>query len=410
MRNKTGSPVERLVEDLRVRRLSPSKAAGQAKLDPHSVCLWVRGESRPRRAYLRRLLEANAIDPIPYEAYLASLEPVVVVCPRCGLERELPRSQLAKVGPLAKGRTVLPRRTDGKYERLCLACLRRYVGRPALKRANKERRAAAEALGCRPIEVNLEPQQSKKGLKRFLEVARAPRSERHRRAIGEGHLQRGDLKRLGLCLLCGLLVHGRGKVEWHKRCLSLFHLFWRRCHPDAPKAPPRARGRPGDENLDRNLRWLLWREKGTRTRADLLTTDRRRLARYRRRVRGHKPSRSIVNAGVKSVIQHLPGSWEIVFGSGRAAGPARRTGRWSGQNARVRRNRIEFYQKRFPLPEKLRSLVEAGRRDPLIRRLHSFGMRVEKISALTGAPLERVLRVVSDMPAALSGAARSHAV
>lgn len=397
-------PWRRLVDDLQVRGLAPSTAAERAGIRPCVVLPWVRGASQPRASGLRRFLEANTIDPQPYLPYLAEGGPLTLVCPSCGKERELPRGQLSIAGRRASGRTVLPRRDDGRYERQCKGCSSARVGRRALAIANKETRDAAREMKCRPIEVHIRRKQLEANWENFKRQAQRPKTEQHRRAISEGRRRRVNLERsLDLCALCGLLVHRepaahkRGAVSWHKPC-TLRWIYYRRSHPDAPRVPPRTRGRPGHRNLGRNLRWLLWTQKDTRTRTriELLEGDGPNIAPYRsRRSRARRSARATVNAGVDSVILRLPGSWDLVFSPGYPKAVRARTtaSLWSGRRARIRRDRARQYQKWFPLPDKLRPLVDAGDRDSLIERLHAVGMSENWIARLTGAS-ENQVRVV----------------
>ncbi len=130
---------------------------------------------------------------------------------------------------------------------------------------------------------------------------------------------------------------------------------------------------------------------GTRTRAELVTSDRGRLAPYRRRARASQPSRSTVTEAIHNLVRSLPGSWEVVFPAGyRKATSSRTTSPWSGQRARVRRDRAQLYQRVFPLPDNLRLLVDAGERDALIARLHGFGAPEDWIARLTGASSDRI--------------------
>lgn len=393
-------PRLRLADELRVRGLAPSTAAARAGLRPCVVLPWVKGENQPRADGLRRLLEANEIDLAAYAAYLTAVGPIMLVCPSCGAERPLPRGQLAAAGRRARGRAVLPRRADGSYERPCRKCSSQRNQPKAQKRANEQRQASAQAMRCRPIEVDIRREQLQTNWERFRQQARRPKDAQHRQAIGEGHRLRGDFKRpFDLCALCNLLLHPlvshKQGTAWHRRC-ALQWIYWRRSHRDAPKAPPRGRSRPGHRNLTRNLRWLLWRQKDMRTCAELLAIDQRDLAPYRGRTRAHRPSRSTVTEGVHSLVRYLPGSWEFVFpiGSGKP-GALVTTGTWIGQRARQRRDQARTYQRLFPLPDKLRPLVDVGKRDPLIARLHGFGMPEDWIVRLTGAPRERVLEVIS---------------
>lgn len=444
-----------LRRDLRERRLTAEKAAAVAGLSSYAVYAWTSGTATPRAGKLRQLLEQCGIDPAPYADFI-TIKPlaVTVICPGCGRERAMRRALLKPAGRRKRGRSVLRPLGGDRYERPCQTCERRdlpKIGRKALQKVNAERfskaldylgfspgtppkalgelatrtvrRVALEmALGSRteavknlaaqkkmaaavrdrrieaerkamldpaweemaeaePKRVEAEPRAMVEAGKRvlagnhekFRAMVKAPQSDRHRRAIARSRVLRGAVSGFGLCLLCGLLVQARRWQlapyghSWHHDCL----IAWRRyCRtvlgpPSGRDLVPRLnrRGRKPTDNLERNYRWLLSRRSGEDTG--------QRLAR-----RSKLASSASVTEGIKSFVRRLPGSWDLVF-------PGFKKYR-AGNRDR---------QEVVPLPDLLRPLIDGGARDPIIERLHRYGMADEKTARLTGANLDRVKQV-----------------
>jgi len=378
-------PAAGLRADLQAHGLSPTGAALKAGLQPGVVLRWTQGKAVPRPKSLKKLLEAIGVDPEPYERFLQP-STVSVVCPTCSKVRTLRKGELGVAGRRAQGRTELSRLADGRYRRPCRACSAAQHGRKALRQLNvtllrKElgRQEADDvsewakggdaegtaALNKARVAILGGQQQLDKNRAKFRQMVRAPKGAEHRHAISLAHISRGSLKKpFSLCLLCGLLVHGH---PWHQPCALRWLYRSRRKAPlgqGAQTQPPsvRRRGRPSDENLERNYHWLMVRRAGGGSRARLLAeADLKSF------------SKQAVNKGIESFLRLLPGSWDLVF----------------SKNAGRRRANVGR-QELVQLPHELEFLVGAGQRDGLIQKLHDFNMPEREIARLTGASPYRV--------------------
>lgn len=192
------------------------------------------------------------------------------------------------------------------------------------------------------------------------------------------------LNPLRLCALCSLLVEDppyelkwvRG--AWHPECLAAWitfsgqrgKQFSGRAEQFASPPSPSLMGRPIDQDkLRRNLSaFLRYRahEFGYPGGASLTSLA--------QRVGVGKPALSEQLDRLPAV---LPGDWRRVF-------------------RQLKPGAERSLQKLYQLPEGLLPLVEAGRRDDLVRWLNHYQMVPSKITRITGVPEDRVLRLVSD--------------
>jgi hypothetical protein len=254
--------------------------------------------------------------------------------------------------------------------------------------------------------------------------ASAPKSETHKRNIGVAHVVLGRITNLALCLLCGLLVHGR---RWHKRCWMRWLHWCRRNRISSSTPPPTRRGRPADENLGRNYRFLLSRLVKSVSPQEILEDFKQEIAAYgnRRRSSERMASRTTIPHGIQSLLRVLPGSWDLVSSPGgyripegqdrsyvgaaaRAAVAAQRhradentqsgSKHWKTAKERreIRRQANQYLQDKFPLPARLQQFIESRARDALVAQLHFFGMPVGEIIELTGVPEPQVKAVIAN--------------
>lgn len=195
---------------------------------------------------------------------------------------------------------------------------------------------------------------------------------RHRIAYGQlGRALEARIRRARptrpfyLCPLCELIVQGH---QWHRPCQLAWWGWCRRLggYPCAAVQPPplRRRGPSPKPHLARNYVWLMARYKREKNRAELLAASGR-----------HKTG---VTKAIQSFIRRLPGSWDLVFS-------------WNATVRRTNRARQEVLQ----LPLALQRMTGAGARDPLIERLHGFGMPMKKIALVTGASVDRIRGILS---------------
>lgn len=397
-------PSHQLDADLKARGLSPTGAAIRVGLQPSVVLPWVQGTAVPRASSLRKFLSELGVDLSPYQEFLDHADPMVLlVCPSCGRTRPMKKGLLPFAGRRVADRFELPRRADGRYERLCRACSSRGVGRQALRLVNK--RALEHHLpkgdtwvledDPKGTERNVATERSKILAKartaamggavtladnrdQFRQMVKRPRGAEHRAAIARGHIIHAVLTRPFFhCRLCGLLVYGH---PWHKPC-ALRALYWkRRNHADELRPDF---GRPASPHTARNYQWLIRRRAGV-SRRDALKSATHPLGPYgpRQRYRRRQPSKSTVTKAIASFVRLLPGSWNLVFSVG-------------GHKKHQQGN--DILQELIPLPLELHSLLEAGHRDELVWRLHSFGMPPEEISQVTGADGLRISRIIVNL-------------
>jgi hypothetical protein len=170
-----------------------------------------------------------------------------------------------------------------------------------------------------------------------------------------------------LCPLCELISWGN---RWHKPCLHTWLRHrkrklapgWSRTLP--PASRPMGRDPRLEKHLMRNYTWLIARRMG-QTRRELLSGNL------------STKTKGTVTKAIRAFIALLPGSWDWVF-------------RRPRNTRRANRTRQELVS----LPLELQSIITAGGRDPLIKRLGSFGMSAESIAQVTGADLLRVQMVI----------------
>jgi hypothetical protein len=91
--------------------------------------------------------------------------------------------------------------------------------------------------------------------------------------------------------------------------------------------------------------------------------------------------------GVRAFLRRLPASWDFVFSA-----------------SKLERRANTQRQKIVSLPLELESLMDAGERDGLIRRLVDFEMAEGDVARLTGATVYRVRGIAA---AGLRGAKKA---
>jgi len=236
---------------------------------------------------------------------------------------------------------------------------------------------------------------------RVSQAGRRLKDEGWKAAIARAHALRQNLEKpVYLCPLDGLLVYGH---PWHPRCAKQWQ-GWRlggsRRHggAEAPRHPPPVtiRGRPVGPYLTRDVRFLLDRLREHRSHRELAESAAAtgRLAPYgpRPKRRKRRPSKSTPAEAIRRLLGRMPASWDHFF-SVWGYSTRRPAGKWRKRGAAAR-HRAAYFEERCALRDKLQPLVECGARDRLIARLDFFGMPVREIAALTGAPEERVQRVI----------------
>ncbi len=418
-------PSERLRADLCARFGSVSVAAKHAGILHPLVHGWLRRQHWPEVGSLRRLLDACGLELAPYQSFLEPTQ-LTLVCPEqtCGLRRTRPRSDLSSIINGTKGRTTLVRRPNGDYE---VPCRRHSPGRRAALRIRQERElykmlgpkkaalatsivdevkklrpdptavkmwnqallvpaltpdvrdrivaelrkpkpdlAAVDAVISTAIAARnrLRRAHGRLAARNRLRRAHGRRSARARHAIALARLiARFSHRPLYLCPLCELAI---SRFRWHGAC----YIAWQRWsgHPPSPQNwPPRirTRGPSPERDLRRNLYWLLAQRARKRTRRELAAEA--------------GVGETAVREGVRAILRLLPGGWGALYTSG------------------CDRRPNQTRQQCLPLPtdREFQAIIERGERDPLIRRLHGFGMREEQIVEITGASLEWIRGVLA---------------
>lgn len=381
-------PSQLLAEDLKRIGVSPSRAAILSGLTPTTVLDLVHGGRAAFPRTLVRILDALNLDRGPYSGYLeaasARLAPVTLVCPECGRKRLLKRGTLAQAAARVPGRQTLPRLADGSYQRRCKTCSRKVTGRALAKRATNRVLNApfkgtslsvldtfilkspdektAKKLALRAHLHGLGDTSSIERQKKFRELVRQPRTERHRQGIAFSKVAGARLRRpFHLCPLCELAIYAQ---EWHRICWYTW-LRWYRRHvgpipgKDIRPLPTRARGPKPESNLRRNYSWLIARRVGSHRIRELLDNG--------------LSAKGTVTMGVRAFLRRLPASWNLVFSS-----------------SKLERRANAQRQKIVSLPLEVESWIAAGERDGLIRRLVGFGMAEGDVASLTGASVYRV--------------------
>jgi hypothetical protein len=84
--------------------------------------------------------------------------------------------------------------------------------------------------------------------------------------------------------------------------------------------------------------------------------------------------RQNVSVSINRFLERAPGAWDLMF---------------PGMKGNSVRQRLA------PLPLSLQPLIESGKRDPLIQRLHLYGMTAADIARVTGASLDRINAVLA---------------
>lgn len=333
-------------------------------------------------------LKALALDPELYTDYFAArAEPRVptvcprfegrpgYVCPRApGEVRWAPAAEIraAEQRRRRRGLPGFPRDAKERVLRFCAACSREKQLTRARPRA-AEREAARRGLAKGTPEYDefvrtFVPQTRGKDKR---PRRRGPKSIQHRENIRRGRLKRRLVDEHGvdqpalakpfrLCPLCDLIVYAH---EWHQDCW-LCWKFWCEAQGRDPTSerPPafRRRGPDPEEALARNyealIAYRLRREPRAQIVARMGLTD---------------PHGA--NDAVDALFAHAAGAWRLIFTK-------------TGKGNRGR----ELDQ---ILAEKLEKIVRSSARDPLIRRLHGYWMRPDKIARLVGASEDYVRRV-----------------
>lgn len=381
-------PADHLSEDLKRSDRTITEAARRADIDRGTVSDWLVSRSAPLAPRLIRFLDANGFDRGPYRSYLAASAEaagrVVLVCPKCGIEREMRRGLFRGLEEQC-GKTF-PRLPDGRVQRTCLKCSRHENGLRAIKlmRRRKLLKRSGSLGKILDDQASQGEKQAQKKIDRLLEqrrvetvkpftsafpmTARKWKSEEHRRAIALGCIASVRItKTFSLCPLCGYIVY---KHTWHRPCWNGWFRWYRRhlgSLPMSRKRPPGA-GRPGPRpeiNLKRNYSWLIIRRATGKQLNHLIE------------VHGENVShKATVTKGIAAFVNLLPGSWDLVFSDS-----TMRSGNL------VRKELIS-------LPLAIQKAIDAGERDATIKRLHDFEMPEEEIARITGASVYRVKGIV----------------
>lgn len=305
-------------------------------------------------------------------------------------------------------RPALLRRADGVYEWRCGGC--RSLA--ALRRARKRRwelwagEVNADRINGSAISVAVK-----------AKLTGRPKTEAHRASIAEAHVLLGRVTRpIQVCPLCelwcerGWLRRGR---QWHGDCWDTW-TNWRRQLKDAPPLPPpMKRGRRAGAHGNRDYHWFLIQmlkrhahalPERLRDKVEAETNFRTTLLRQaladgqcsQYRGRGLKElSRTAVNRAATRFLKRIPGSWDSLFVSPHWGWHSRSDRRPDLEWRKKRDSRTTILQRQIPLPAILADLIAIGARDRLIVRLHWFGMKLDRIVGLTGAPLQRCERVIA---------------
>jgi len=331
----------------------------------------------PATRTFRKVLTALSIDPTPYAEFLRERGGAVeCVCPVCRRPWSSQRYLLNRAERRRRRRRLprMRRRPDGTVEWTCARCIRRQIGRDNFRDLNQ------------PGRIRGRDKQARR---------RGPKTPAWKDGIARAHVLKGDLsKPFHLCPLCGLSLYAR---DWHQVCWLSWKWHCYRLELDATDVRPsqiKRRGPDPARRLKRNYELLVERSFRTLDR----NGDRRRPSREeilsdpqilaekpavgswvkptgRRGRRRTLRSASSVNKAIGAFLRLAPGGWNQIF-----------TKSESGNAAR---------QQALPLPAALEPLIISGERDTLIRRLHEFRMRHERIASLTGASLDRVTRVIA---------------
>jgi hypothetical protein len=422
------SLVPQLRAELVSRFGSIRKAVLHAGLNYQHVMQWLSLRHVPEAEGLRRLLEACSI---PLGPYKTLLEPVWVtlVCPAagCGHRRQVRRSDLRKIQRKAKGRGPLVQRADGVYEVPCsrhtpghltsgrwpngseqrlrdvfgkdvknaaraariLTELKKHTPNPGawsvmtlvqqacLLGTDARDELAAELRKPRPdlgaAFSRLRASQVARG--RTLNAQRPRRSPSDPpKPTPESIFARFLRGPVNLCPLCELAIYRR---TWHRAC----QLTWLGRAGEFPAAihaanlPPatRTRGPSPKGDFRRNLRWLLEQRAHRRSRQIL--------------ARQWETTVTAVRKGALAALRLMPGSWDVFYARGT-----------DNQGNRTRQQ----YLLDLPGDGEFQSMIARDGRDPLIRRLHGFGMSIEDIVTITGASSARIRHVVAGSTAPIT--------
>lgn len=313
----------------------------------------------------RRLLERD-LDPEAYSTYLLAWPRAKLILTECPGPNCPRKGEVRRVESTAIEAAV--RRRGKKFTHLANGHLARWC-RPCSARRQLDRIASrgAQRGGTRGRRWT------------WGRDAKRVKSPDTREAIAQRHTAMGRLsKQFRLCSLCGFFVYGH---DWHRGCW----LTWKRYCESTGMNPSterpellRQRGPNPEGFVMRNYQTLIAHRLRRETRGKILEQSSRwRPAGRRGRTRRLASTRS-VNNRITALVRLAPGTWEQGF-TKKDAGNAER-------------------QRALPLPEALAKMVGSGARDPIIRRLYGYGMSPSKIAHLTGAPLERVQKIIGDVP------------
>ena len=325
------------------------------------VRAWFRSDATkpavPRAGTLLKVLSALGIDGAPFREYLEHLQPgaaaIHAFCPKCG-PWSTTRSILdrAKRRRARRGLQPMRRNADGTLEWLCAQCVRGQIGRANFLQINRPGRTRGHDHSPRHVSL---------------------KTEQHRKNIGSAHIARALLsKPFRLCPLCQLVRYDR---EWHQLCWLAWRWYCsRRGHP-ASTRPSRVRRHGPDpaRRLKRNYEFLVRKVVGGES-PQQIATDTRISSRVGPKGRRGRPRRLrspfAVTQAIKAFLDRAPGDWSLIFPRND----------WH----------TALREQALPLPASLQHLVEAGGRDCLIRKLHSFEMRPANIARVTGASVDYV--------------------
>ncbi len=403
------------------RRLTPAALARAAEFQGPRNPIYNWRTRTPSARLLRRVLERNSLPTAPFQPVLERRTFLTVWCPGCNEAREV------RLPALKQRRAAADR---GAHNGIPIwPCVRHRLG-PTQYRSRKARdqrlrelstgltkeraRQLLEVAGVSLEEVPPEHREDAAKARdeirrlrkeRFLKVARSRTPHWSKNgadtpvalAARAGILvarairataptdKKGETGKTGTalnaCRLCGLYLYSspaqrvrnrRSKDElptYHALCRAAGRRWFEQergrlpTEAEVAELATRVRG-PGRPprlaQLRRGLAWLLAVEHGRSVRG---------LAKQ------YGVDRATVKRGVQAARRRLAASWDIMGQSAEA------------RSANAARQAI------IPLPDSIRSLVESGARDPLIRRLHRIEMPTADIAQITGADPDRIDRL-----------------
>lgn len=341
----------------------------------------------PSGLLLRKLLTAAAIDAAPYASYLAECDrfveyrdgpksaqksgrTIVEVCPECGDRRDISLVHIDHVQHQRreKGLPEFPISEDGAVERPCVECS-----------WDKAREARGKPVP--PPNFHGRP---------------GPKSAAHKKAISTAKILGAHLG--GTLHLCPLDLQWHHRTPWHRDCVQDYSAYRRR-HPEAPPQPlaPARRG-PSEALAVRDLQLLLAKDETPEALLRRLeTADRPELQIQPRARHGERrqPSRNAAPAARRRFLGRHPGVWNRFY----TVSPS-----GSSRAERMKRyeTKLAILDGAVPdLAAEVQRLINAGAKDPIIRRLYAFDVSPDRITTRIGdVEGRRTAQIIARMTAA----------